>query len=47
MKEINKRECKMGLYFQFVNKVKLHNVVIDGAEGEPLILDGVSLISKE
>lgn len=42
MKEINKKECKAGLYFQSVDKVKLNNVTIDGAEGEPVILEGVN-----
>ncbi|MGN0824411.1 MAG: glycoside hydrolase family 28 protein [Candidatus Coproplasma sp.] len=46
MKEINKKECKMGLYFQSVDKVTLKNVVIDGAEGEPVILDCVNSFEK-
>lgn len=46
MKEINKQECKMGLYFQLVDSVTLKNVVIDGAEGESVILDGVNSFEK-
>ncbi|MGN0804818.1 MAG: glycoside hydrolase family 28 protein [Candidatus Coproplasma sp.] len=42
MKEINQKVCKMGLYFQFVDKVSIKNVKLDGADGEPVILEGVN-----
>lgn len=47
MKEINKKEFKMGLYFQNVDKVILNNVLVDGAEGEPVILDGVNSFKRK
>jgi polygalacturonase len=41
MKEINTKVKNQGLYFQFVENVKLKNVIIDNPDGDGVILDGV------
>ena len=39
--------CKMGLYFNNVRRVVLKNVTMTGAEGDPVIAQGVEDLTKE
>ncbi len=45
MKEINEKVKNMGLFFQFVKKVRLKNVVIEAPVGEPILCQGVDSLS--
>ncbi|MGN0814984.1 MAG: glycoside hydrolase family 28 protein [Candidatus Coproplasma sp.] len=47
MKEINRKVKNGGLYFQFVDNVKLKNVSITDQDGEPYVCDGVNNFSGE
>jgi polygalacturonase len=47
MKEINEKVKNQGLYFQFVENVKLTNVKIDNPEGDRIILDGVENFAED
>lgn len=47
MKEINRKVKNGGLYFQFVENVKLKNVNITQSDGEPVICEGVGDFSEE
>lgn len=47
MKEINTKVKNGGLYFQFVDKVRLKNVTIDNPCGESVVADGVGEIVEE
>lgn len=47
MKEINEKIKNQGLYFQFVERVALKNVTMEGQDGERVILDGVTDFSEE
>ena len=47
MKEINKKVKNEGLYFQFVEKVSLKNVTVDGQCGDAVVLDGVGEFVEE
>jgi polygalacturonase len=47
MKEKNQKECKQGLYFQFVESVKLENVSIVGCEGKAITKIGVEKFTQK
>ncbi len=47
MKEINKKVKNEGLYFQFVEKVSLKNVTVDGQCGDAVVLYGVGEFVEE
>ena len=47
MKEINRKVKNEGLYFQFVQSVRLKNVTIEQPEGEAVVLEGVGEFVEE
>lgn len=47
MKEKNEKVCRGGLYFLNVKNVCLENVTVEGADGKPVILDGVENFSEK
>ncbi|MGN0817472.1 MAG: glycoside hydrolase family 28 protein [Candidatus Coproplasma sp.] len=47
MKEINQKVKNGGLYFQFVDSVRLNNVDISEPDGEPVICEGVKKFLEE
>lgn len=47
MKEKNEKVKNGGLYFQFVDRVELENVTVDGCLGEKAVYDGVAVCTGE